>query len=55
MMHESLDHLIITQGALHGSAPWALLVHKENHRLCRWEKIAYGEGKSRQEKVSELK
>ena len=26
MMHESLDHLIITQGALPCSAPWALLL-----------------------------
>ena len=32
-----------------------LLVHKDNPRLCRGQKKAYGEGKSRQEKVSELK
>ena len=31
-----------------------LLVTKENPRLCRGEKKAYGEGWSRQEKVSEL-
>jgi hypothetical protein len=31
-----------------------LLAIKENPRLCRGEKIAYGEGQSRQEKVSEL-
>ena len=30
------------------------LVHKVNPRLCRGQKKAYGEGKSRQEKVSEL-
>ena len=32
----------------------SLLVTKENPRLCRGEKKAYGEGRSRQEKVSEL-
>ena len=32
-----------------------ILVHKVNPRLCRGQKKAYGEGKSRQEKVSELK
>lgn len=32
----------------------SLLVHKVNPRLCRGQKKAYGEGKSRQEKVSEL-
>ena len=31
-----------------------LLATKDNPRLCRGEKIAYGEGQSRQEKVSEL-
>ena len=31
-----------------------LLAIKDNPRLCRGEKIAYGEGQSRQEKVSEL-
>ena len=30
------------------------LAIKDNPRLCRGEKIAYGEGQSRQEKVSEL-
>ena len=34
--------------------PSFLLVTKENPRLCRGEKKAYGEGRSRQEKVSEL-
>ena len=32
----------------------SLLATKENPRLCRGEKIAYGEGQSRQEKVSKL-
>ena len=31
-----------------------VLATKDNPRLCRGEKIAYGEGQSRQEKVSEL-
>ena len=31
-----------------------VLAIKDNPRLCRGEKIAYGEGQSRQEKVSEL-
>ena len=35
-------------------AIFLLLAIKDNPRLCRGEKIAYGEGKSRQEKVSEL-
>ena len=30
------------------------LATKDNPRLCRGEKIAYGEGQSRQEKVSKL-
>ena len=30
------------------------LATKGNPRLCRGEKIAYGDGRSRQEKVSEL-
>ena len=33
---------------------FSFLVTKENPRLCRGEKKAYGEGRSRQEKVSEL-
>ena len=31
-----------------------VLAIKDNPRLCRGGKIAYGEGQSRQEKVSEL-
>ena len=34
--------------------PLLVLAIKDNPRLCRGEKIAYGEGQSRQEKVSEL-
>ncbi len=30
------------------------LVHKVNPRLCREKQKAYGEGKIRQEKISEL-
>ena len=33
---------------------FAVLATKDNPRLCRGEKTAYGEGQSRQEKVSEL-
>lgn len=36
------------------SHSFLLLAIKDNPRLCRWEKIAYGEEQSRQEKVSEL-
>ena len=45
----------------YGKAPPELLrrgfalVHKVNPRLCGGQKKSYGEGKSRQEKVSELK
>ena len=36
------------------SAKAVVLATKDNPRLCRGEKTAYGEGQSRQEKVSEL-
>ena len=37
-----------------GPSGGTLLATKDNPRLCRGEKTAYGEGQSRQEKVSEL-
>ena len=42
------------EGAVLLNRTLLVLAIKDNPRLCRGEKIAYGEGQSRQEKVSEL-
>ena len=53
-LDEAQNHILSPYRWVYIGTGFLSLATKENPRLCRGEKIAYGEGQSRQEKVSKL-